>query len=325
MKRISLNNPLENNPLSSHVKRFESETMARFDYGLAKNSEQSANVSIAKPYIRFCKGNYVQAVVLSQLIFWFGKKKPGEWLYKSNRELSEELCLTQEQVRYAVAQLKKRLGAALRTKVKRANNIPQNHYYFDEQRLIETVLPDVPEKKPSTDKQSVSGKPATTSNIRHDVYLGKNRSRKSPISKIGRFPCQMKREMSQTINRSEPDPNRQIRTAVPRHLLETDEEKPAITLPLRGGRRFSMTKTELLTWKVRFPDVDVSHHLKAMVGWCHDNPTRCKTKAGISRFIGGWLRNEQRRMSARQTYSNQLSPSEEFRQYLYSQGREVAF
>jgi hypothetical protein len=107
--------------------------------------------------------------------------------------LSEELCLIQEQARYAVAQLKKRLGAALRTKVKRANNILQNHYYFDEQRLIETILPGVPEKKP-----------ATTSNIRHDVNLGKNRSRKSPMSKIGRFPCQMKREIFQTINRSEP-------------------------------------------------------------------------------------------------------------------------
>lgn len=42
-----------------------------------------------------------------------------------------------------------------------------------------------------------------------------------------------------------------------------------------------------------YPAVDIIQELRKMVGWLDSNPTKRKTKRGISRFINNWLASAQ--------------------------------
>ena len=46
-------------------------------------------------------------------------------------------------------------------------------------------------------------------------------------------------------------------------------------------------------WNDLFPAVDVMQELRKMVGWLDSNPTKRKTRRGVSRFINNWLSNAQ--------------------------------
>lgn len=111
-------------------------------------SGQSASISIPRPYIKLCEGNYTHAAVLSQLVFWLGTKPDGEWFCKPNDELADELCISVDQVRYAVRQLKRRFGGAIQTKVKKANGVPTMHYSINGNHLIDMLFGQI-EGKPS--------------------------------------------------------------------------------------------------------------------------------------------------------------------------------
>ncbi|UTV28974.1 hypothetical protein [Photobacterium atrarenae] len=115
--------------------------MARLFDVVRELSGQAAAISIPRPYIKFCEGNHTHAAVLSQLVFWSSTKADGEWFYKSNDELGTELCLTTDQVRYAVRQLKKRLGDVIQSRVKKANGVPTTHYQINGDRLVELLFP----------------------------------------------------------------------------------------------------------------------------------------------------------------------------------------
>ncbi len=65
------------------------------------------------------------------------------------------------------------------------------------------------------------------------------------------------------------------------------------TLPLNTGEEFVITDMMLAEWQALYPAVDVKQQLRSMKGWCQANLRNRKTKAGIPRFIVGWLGREQ--------------------------------
>ena len=62
---------------------------------------------------------------------------------------------------------------------------------------------------------------------------------------------------------------------------------------LNDGGTYKVTRSEAERYQVLYPAVDVMQELRNAAGWLEGNPTRRKTKAGIKRYINGWLAKEQ--------------------------------
>ena len=68
---------------------------------------------------------------------------------------------------------------------------------------------------------------------------------------------------------------------------------PIIELPLNDGSMFGVPQDKYNEWLSLYPAVDVMQELRNMRGWLDSNKKKRKTKAGIMRFITGWLSREQ--------------------------------
>ena len=76
---------------------------------------------------------------------------------------------------------------------------------------------------------------------------------------------------------------------------------PIITLILNTKEEYPIYQNDIDEWAELYPAVDVLQELRKMKGWCKDNPSRRKTKAGIRSFINRWLSKEQ---DSGRTYRN---------------------
>jgi len=66
-----------------------------------------------------------------------------------------------------------------------------------------------------------------------------------------------------------------------------------ISLALNDKSSYPVNQLQVNEWKELYPAVDVEQQLRNMKGWLDSNPKRRKTKAGILKFITGWLAREQ--------------------------------
>lgn len=292
--------------------------MARLFDVVRELSGQGMAISIPKPYIRLCEGNHTHAAVLSQLVFWSSTKADGEWFYKSNEELGEELCLSSDQVRYAVRQLKAKLNNVIVSQVKKANGVPTTHYQIDGARLVELLFPEA--KHHSQMEMGIL--PDGNGNTPKSTWENSQTLGSGKITK--------------SINRSKPYTNKQIQVSVPNaNAFETVVmDNPVVfEIPLRGKTNMhGVTKSHLEEYQRLYPAVDVPQQLRNMLVWCQANPTRQKTKQGIHKFIHAWLCREQDKggvrvstVSANAQTAVRLSPSEAFRQKLQQQGKRADF
>lgn len=77
---------------------------------------------------------------------------------------------------------------------------------------------------------------------------------------------------------------------------EPDKPTPnpsGILLPLNDKSFYDVPLEKIALWKEVYPAVDVEQELKRMIAWLDSNPTRRKTKRGITKFINNWLSGEQ--------------------------------
>lgn len=122
--------------------------MSRLFDVVSQMSGQRNNISIPRPYISFCKGDYNLAAVLAQLVFLSGRgMRDDGWFWKKNEELGEDLGLTVDQVRYSIKKLKLLLGCCLETCKKKAYGTPTTHYRFNEDELVKLLFPDSEDKE----------------------------------------------------------------------------------------------------------------------------------------------------------------------------------
>ena len=74
---------------------------------------------------------------------------------------------------------------------------------------------------------------------------------------------------------------------------EPTHAPPVISLLLNDKSLHDVYQSEIDGWKELYPAVDILQELKKMKGWLDSNPTKRKTKRGISRFINSWLARAQ--------------------------------
>ena len=72
--------------------------------------------------------------------------------------------------------------------------------------------------------------------------------------------------------------------------LQKAEVEPLI---LNDGSEWLPTQAEYLEYLRLYPSVDIIAEFRRMRGWCNGNPSKRKTRKGISRFVNAWLGKEQ--------------------------------
>lgn len=70
-------------------------------------------------------------------------------------------------------------------------------------------------------------------------------------------------------------------------------EPPVITLTLNDRTEYPVYQSNVDEWGALYPAVDVMQELRKMRGWIDSNPKNRKTRAGVKRFITGWLARTQ--------------------------------
>ena len=68
-----------------------------------------------------------------------------------------------------------------------------------------------------------------------------------------------------------------------------------IKIILNDKSLYPVYEDQIPHWKELYPAVNIEQELRNMAGWCEDNPQRRKTRNGVSRFIGHWLKKTQDR------------------------------
>ncbi|MFQ2735048.1 replication protein [Aeromonas caviae] len=80
-----------------------------------------------------------------------------------------------------------------------------------------------------------------------------------------------------------------ITSQPPSRLPAIPDEPVAIELTLNTGAQHPVTEAFASQMQSLYPAVNVAQELRAMCGWLLANPTKRKTKTGITRFINSWL------------------------------------
>lgn len=137
---------------------------------IRKLTGQENIIAVPRIFIEITK-DLRSALMLSQLIYWSGKTNhPKGLIYKTNKDFSKELGLTD----YAIKKAKKALTKLklINTEVHKANSVPTTHYQVNESNLMSmindlTVLADVdPTEKVDVDQiHNKDYKQETTNNL----------------------------------------------------------------------------------------------------------------------------------------------------------------
>lgn len=84
-------------------------------------------------------------------------------------------------------------------------------------------------------------------------------------------------------------------------IKSPEPEADIEALVLNDGTEWKPNKALVAEFVRLYPNVDVKQQFSEMRGWCISNPTKRKTKRGITRFVNGWLSRAQDR-------GNRISP-----------------
>ena len=74
---------------------------------------------------------------------------------------------------------------------------------------------------------------------------------------------------------------------------------PRITLLLNDGSEYELVSDYVSKMQAYYPDINVIRECKKMSAWCVSNPSRRKTRRGITRFINSWLSSAQKEAEER--------------------------
>ena len=106
---------------------------------------------------------------------------------------------------------------------------------------------------------------------------------------------ELEKELDIEIDKEESNSLRSLSSSCPEPSSKTPEPEPVfITIPTnKNGEDFSVTQTFVGAMKELYPNVDVESQIRSMKAWAISNPSKRKTKQGMTRFINSWLAREQ--------------------------------
>ncbi|MGE7546078.1 DnaD domain-containing protein [Sporosarcina newyorkensis] len=104
---------------------------------LAQMSGHDRVITVPKIYVELT-GDLAEAILLNQIVFYSDKSKRTDgFFYKTHRDWTEEVCLTERQIRHATKKLKEK--KLIETKVLKANGAPTTHYKLLSDNLVKWI------------------------------------------------------------------------------------------------------------------------------------------------------------------------------------------
>lgn len=123
------------------------------------------------------------------------------------------------------------------------------------------------------------------SSITENLYYRKSTLRDSSNTENGDFRIT---ENPQT-NINNINNNNSLNTS-----MQIPDTGTGIFMILKDGSSYEVVPDKVAMWQRAYPRLDVESELYQMVAWCDSNPTKRKTRAGIEKFINGWLNRSQK-------------------------------
>jgi hypothetical protein len=97
-------------------------------------------------------------------------------------------------------------------------------------------------------------------------------------------------DISDTKSDTKSDKSKQCIKQSIKEIKNTSES--VITLILKSGEEFPITKDHLAKFSEAYPKTDIMEKLRQMKVWCISNPDKRKTASGILRFVNSWISRE---------------------------------
>ena len=107
-------------------------------------------------------------------------------------------------------------------------------------------------------------------------------------------PCKNKNTEEDT--EADSDAEKKGGSALPAEAAEL----PVITIPLINGDDYPVFRKDIDEYIRLYPDADIEQELRNMRGWCLGNPSRRKTRRGVTSFIISWLNTAQKEARSKQ-------------------------
>jgi hypothetical protein len=110
----------------------------------AQFAGQEGSLVIPRPYIDFCHGDHLAALLLSQILYWSDRTDdPEGWFAKSYEDWHKELCMTDYQVKRAISGDKRRQNGGFCLKdIGVETQLKQSKFYSGAATLHYRINPD---------------------------------------------------------------------------------------------------------------------------------------------------------------------------------------
>lgn len=79
--------------------------------------------------------------------------------------------------------------------------------------------------------------------------------------------------------------------------LEGGVGETDLAIPLADGSDYVVPLASVAEWEQAYPRIDVVAELRKARAWCIANPRQRKTRAGVSKFLNGWLSRASERVT----------------------------
>lgn len=208
---------------------------------------------------------------------------PGEFIF-GRRSSGVELNFSEQKIRTFVKKLKTMQNITIKStnKFSIISIVNWDIYQQDGICANQQINPELTNKQPATNQQITNKQPTT--NHKQEVKEVKEVKECKTLKNIITTSCA---EVNSAQNQDEKNSPH-----IPVGLF--------LSLPMINGEDYFVLDTEVLEKESLFPAVDVRQAFRSMRAWLDANPKNRKTKAGIKKFIAGWLSREQDKYHAPQ-------------------------
>ena len=251
-----------------------------------------------------------EALFMQQLHYWLERSENIRdgyaWVYNTRSQWQEQLpFFSDSTIKRTIKSLKEK-GLIIVSSYNKAAFDHTKWYRIDYDRLDE-VLNEIVDDE-NRIKVNISDKVRMT----HSDIDGE-------FSQID----EVKMTHSDRVKMTQPIPeNTQENTQENKRMIaqtsQKSSEPPAdvAAIPLNDGTEWTPTMSLAKEYIDLYPNVDVKQAFNAMRAWCMSNPSRRKTRRGITAFVNRWLSKEQD--SGRPKKQEKAKHREEDFEYLYS-------
>jgi len=251
-----------------------------------------------------------EAIFIQQVHYWLQRSENIQdgykWVYNSVAEWKKQLKYPSESTIKRTIKHLRDMGLLIVSSYNRKNFDRTNWYRIDYDKFNEILEEIMSEGEENEDEELDDIK------IEECHY---DRVKMTQSDKV-------KMTQSERVNLTRPIPkNTTKNTTKNSSIVATSSpessEPPAdvAAIPLNDGSEWRPAESLAEEYVRLYPNVDVRQAFNAMRAWCMSNPSKRKTKSGVTRFVNRWLSKEQD--SGRKAKSEPKYKEDQF-DYLYS-------